>query len=83
MLKERLEVAARPDVMKTIADQTGGASLDEADPRELAQRFDKHLATTLPVRTVRTTAWDRWWVLVALVAAWAAAWGTRRSSGLV
>jgi hypothetical protein len=80
---ERLDVAARPDVMKLVADASGGAVLAGDDPAELARQFDEHLGAALPKRTVRTTAWDRWWVLVGVLAAWAATWALRRGSGLI
>lgn len=82
-LAERLEVRAQPNVMKAIAEKSGGAALDDASPASLAQRFDQHLALTRPERIVRTTAWDRWWVLLGTMAVWGAAWGLRRWSGLV
>jgi hypothetical protein len=80
---ERLDVAARPDVMKLVAETSGGAVLDGDDPAELSRRIDEHLGAALPKRTLRTTAWDRWWVLVGVLAAWAATWALRRGSGLV
>ncbi|MCE9546279.1 MAG: hypothetical protein K8T25_12255 [Planctomycetia bacterium] len=81
-LTERLDVAARPDVMRFLAERTGGAA-DAGDPAELARRLDQHLAATRPERSIRLTAWDRWWVLAGVMAVWAAAWGVRRASGLV
>lgn len=82
-LSEVLEVAARPDRMEYIAEQTGGSVLAEADPRLLAQRFDQHLVSSRPERMAQTTAWDRWWVLLGAFALWGTAWGLRRWSGLV
>jgi len=82
-LRERLEVRARPDVMRLLADGSGGAVLETDDPEQLARQFDAHLASSRPIRTVRTTAWDRWWVLAGAFMLWGAAWGLRRRSGLV
>jgi hypothetical protein len=82
-LTERLDVSAQPNVMKWIAESTGGAVLESADPRLLARQFDEHLGRTRPERTAQTMAWDRWWVLIAAFAIWSAAWGLRRRSGLV
>jgi hypothetical protein len=82
-LVERLDVRAQPDVMKRIAQESGGAVLEEADPRLLAQQFDLHLSRTRPERTAQTMAWDRWWVLLGAFAIWGTAWGLRRRSGLV
>jgi len=80
---EKLDVDARPDLMKRIAETSGGAMLDAADPDELAEQFQEHLTRSRPPRVRRTTAWDRWWVLLAVVGMWAITWGVRRSSGLV
>jgi hypothetical protein len=82
-LEEVLEVEAEPERMGFLAGQSGGAVLDGTGPRQLARQFDQHLARTRPERTTQTTAWDRWWVLVAAFAVWAGAWGFRRYSGLV
>ena len=69
--------------MKLIAEESGGAVLEAADPRLLAQQFDRHLGRTRPERTAQTMAWDRWWVLLGAFAIWGTAWGLRRRSGLV
>lgn len=82
-LKERLDVRARPNVMKMIADRSGGMVLQDADPDGLGQQIEQHLGRSLPERTVQTTAWDRWWMLLGALTIWGAAWGLRRWSGLV
>lgn len=82
-LSERLDVQAQPNVMKLVADGSGGAVLESAQPRLLAQQFDEHLGRTRPERITQTMAWDRWWVLIGALAIWGAAWGLRRRSGLV
>ena len=80
---ERLDVAVRDDLMRMIADESGGALLEGGDSRELLQKFEGYLAANLPERTVRTSAWDRWWVLAGIFLLWAAAWTTRRRGGLI
>jgi hypothetical protein len=82
-LKERLDVKARPEEMAWIAQTSGGAVLERADPRELAQKFDEHIQRSRPERIFRTAAWDRWWLLLGAFGLWAATWGIRRWSGLV
>ncbi len=76
-------MSAQPNMMKLIADGTGGAVLESADPGLLARRFDEHIGRTRPERTAQTMAWDRWWALIGAFALWGAAWGLRRRSGLV
>jgi len=80
---ERLDVAARTDVMKLIAQRSGGAVLTGDNATELAEKFAAHRAATMPERTLRMTAWDRWWVLLIVIGAWGVAWGVRRRAGLV
>lgn len=80
---EQLDVKARPDLMARISEQTGGTVLTAGEPAALAEQFREHLAKSRPERVRRITAWDRWWVLTGVFVVWAAAWGLRRSSGLV
>ncbi|MDA1053615.1 MAG: hypothetical protein O3C40_24470 [Planctomycetota bacterium] len=82
-LAERLDIAARPDLMKLIADESGGAVLEVGDPDELSRKFTEHLAASFPERMLRVTAWDRWWVLIAVMGLWAVSWSLRRRTGLV
>lgn len=80
---EQLDVQSRPDVMTRIAKESGGAVLQATSADQLAEQFQQHLARSRPERVRRLTAWDRWWVLLGIVAAWGGAWGLRRASGLV
>jgi hypothetical protein len=82
-LAERLDVRAEPALMKLIAETSGGAVLDDPDPRTLAEHFDRHLVQTRPERIVRAMAWDRWWMLAVALGIWGSAWALRRWSGLV
>lgn len=82
-LAERLDVQAAPELMQQIAERSQGAMLEGSDPESLARRFDEDRARSRPERTVRHTAWDRWWVLAGVLAVWGVAWGLRRNTGLV
>jgi hypothetical protein len=82
-LSERLDVAARPDLMRRIAMESGGAVLTAANLDQLTGHFDRYLSDARPPRSSRTPAWDRWWVLAGLLAVWCVAWSIRRQSGLV
>ncbi len=82
-LRERLDVSARPDLMKLLADESGGAVLGQDTVVDFANQFTSHLAQTRPTRVIRTPAWDRWWLLAALATVWGVTWMLRRSSGLV
>ncbi len=82
-LTERLDIAARPDLMKLIADESGGVVLSSGDPNVLSLKFTEHLLASFPQRMLRVTAWDRWWVLVGVIGLWSLSWGLRRRTGLV
>jgi hypothetical protein len=82
-LKERLDVDAQPGTMKRIAEASGGAVLENAQPEEIAKVFDEHLKRSRPERLIRTAAWDRWWLLAGAFGFWGVAWGVRRWSGLI
>jgi len=82
-LTERLDVNARPDLMKQIAIGSGGEVLEQVTPGPLAGRFEEHLRRTQPERTMQAAAWDRWWILVGAFLLWGTTWGLRRWSGLV
>jgi hypothetical protein len=80
---ERLDVDAQRELIERVAAQSGGALLKGDDPEALATAFEEHLKRSHPPQVRRTMAWDRAWVLLLIIAAWAACWGVRRSSGLV
>jgi len=82
-LDEQLDLKARPDLLARIAEHSGGAVLVDASPEEIAKRFREHTAANRPPRIRRLTAWDRWWIMLAVFATWGAAWALRRSGGLI
>ena len=78
---EQLDVDARPDLMERVAKASGGKPVTEIDPTGVGQLFSEYLARARPPQFVRTTAWDRWWVLVGIIGLWGTAWGVRRRGG--
>lgn len=80
---EELDIKPRPDLMARLANESGGAVLDGDDPAVVSRKFDQHWAKLHPPRFERVAAWDRGWVMAAVIAAWACAWAVRRSGGLV
>ncbi|EAQ78534.1 VWA domain-containing protein [Blastopirellula marina] len=86
-LKERLDVVARPLAMQDLALRSGAKALegDAVDqlPEMLHQAFVEHRDRNRPERIVRTSAWDRWWVLVLSFGLWGCTWAVRRMSGLI
>ncbi len=82
-LTERIDVAARGDLMRLLAESSGGEVLQSADAGQLAKALNIHLADAFPSRFRRRIAWDRWWVLAILCTTWATTWAIRRRSGLI
>jgi hypothetical protein len=80
---EQLDLKARPDLMARIAQESGGAVLASGSADEIITLFREHLERGRTQRVRRLSAWDRWWVLLAVIGAWTAAWAVRRSGGLV
>lgn len=80
---ERLELDARPDVMRRVAEVSGGVALDPGEVSDLSERFRQRLADGRPRKEIRTTLWDRPLVLVTVLSAWFCCWIVRRRSGLV
>jgi hypothetical protein len=80
---EQLDVQARPDLMARIAVETEGAVLTDDPAGTVNRAFEKHLTRSQPERLRRLTAWDKWWVFVAITACWGTAWVVRRSAGLI
>ncbi len=80
--EEQLDLTPRPDLMAYVANESGGKVIGDAGG-DVVREFKEHLQKTRPVRVIRATAWDRWWVLAGVLALWAVAWGLRRKSGLI
>jgi hypothetical protein len=82
-IRELLQLDANPALMKRLAEASGGAALESASPEEVTRHLEKYLAASHPEQIRSTSAWDRWWILAAMLGTWGATWIVRRSSGLV
>ena len=80
---EKLYLDARPDLMKRIADVSGGQVLEQADAKSFSSQFEAHLKQSRPPKYRRIPMWDRWWILSAILLLWGCCWVVRRKSGLV
>ncbi len=80
---ELLNLTPNAGLMAQLASISGGAVLEATAPRTVAAKFDQHLNQTRPDRVRKTSAWDRWWVMAAILALWTGTWTLRRRSGLV
>jgi hypothetical protein len=79
---EQLDLQARPDLMARIARESGGSVLESGTAAEIVEQVQAQLDRARPYRVQRFPAWDRWWVLLGVIAVWGAAWALRRSGGL-
>ncbi len=80
---EQLDRAARPDLMARIAEESGGAVLMTGSPGELITQLRASRERSRTEQVLRYPAWDRWWLLLGIVALWVSAWKIRRSAGLI
>ncbi len=80
---ERLEVDARPGLLRQISKRSGGRVVDPSHPELIAEDYREHLNISRPEKSRRIPLWDRRWVLLTVLGAWVACWITRRRSGLV
>jgi hypothetical protein len=80
---ERLEVDARPDVLKRLAQISGGKALEPSEAATLAETFQKKLEAARPNKFTKSTLWDKPTILLLVLVTWITLWIVRRQSGLV
>ncbi|MCA9137055.1 MAG: hypothetical protein KDB00_09855 [Planctomycetales bacterium] len=80
---ERLELSPREDILLEIASESGGQMLNANDADAIVARIDQQITNGLPIETRQTAAWDRWWVMVAIIGLWTTTWVLRRGNGLI
>lgn len=80
---ESLDVDARPDLMRRIAQLSGGEVIDPDDVPRLVEKFTRRLEENRPTKMVRTTMWDRPPVLMLILSGWIGTWIVRRRIGLI
>lgn len=80
---ERLEVNARPDIMRRLAKNSGGEVIEIDKIQEVVDRFQKRVEDRNPPQFIRTSLWDRPWVMILVLSAWFTSWIVRRRNGLV
>lgn len=80
---ERLEADARPDLMRRIAQISGGEALKLEQVSSIVDRFEQRLYENRPPQIVRTTLWDRPIVLLGILGIWMTSWIIRRRSGAI
>ncbi|MEL6109328.1 MAG: hypothetical protein AAFU85_25255, partial [Planctomycetota bacterium] len=80
---ERLDVDARPGLMRQIAQRSGGEMVRPENIQTIADSFTEFLDDSQAEKFKHTTLWDRPWVLFCTLGLWGISWAFRRNSGLV
>jgi hypothetical protein len=80
--EEDIVTAADPQLMRQIAQAGGGEALSLGELDSLPQRL-REAQSLLFTRTEPRPAWDRWWVLAALLGVLSLEWMVRRRLGMV
>ena len=62
---EQVAVAARPDLMRELAAETGGELLDETNIAQVLERVGSKTISVLWKEDI--PVWDRWWLLLLLL----------------
>lgn len=80
---EQIELGARPDIMKRIANDSGGMIITGSSPEDFLAHFRLAQEKNRPERIRRSPGWDRWWACLAVLGTWCCSWSIRRSGGLI
>lgn len=80
---ERLDVDARPGLMRQIAQRSGGEMVPPENVETIVDSISEFLESGQAEKFKRTTLWDRPWVLLCTLGLWGISWAFRRNSGLV
>jgi hypothetical protein len=79
---EKQELSADPELMRQLAETSGGATLTASDVARLPQLVQRwEAARQLAHR--QQPVWDRWWILGVFVALLGTEWWLRRREGLL
>jgi hypothetical protein len=79
---EKKELSADPDLMRRLAEISGGASLTAADAARMPEVVRRWEAAR-QISHRQQPFWDRWWLLSALAALLGLEWWLRRREGLL
>jgi hypothetical protein len=77
---ERVELAARSDLLEHLASTTGGRLLADHEALELPELLQGRTLET--VRTAETPLWDTPWALAVFFTLLALEWALRKRAGL-
>ena len=80
---EMRSLRLREDLLRALAEQSGGAYVRLADADALPERIEKATERKPPRLTDAQPLWDRTWVLMVLAALLATEWALRRRNHLL
>jgi hypothetical protein len=81
--RETLDLKARSDVMAAIAQESGGAVLNDSSIGELYARIQEEYQRGRPGHVKRSPVWDQAWVFAMMAGLWATTWAVRRRNHLL
>jgi hypothetical protein len=79
---EKRELSADPEMMRQLAETSGGAVVGAADVARLPEIVRQREAARL-LSPERQSVWDRWWVMLGIFGLLGAEWWLRRREGLL
>jgi hypothetical protein len=79
---EKLELSADPELMRQLAEISGGGVLNAEEAARLPSVF-KQWETKRQLAHRQETVWDRWWFLAAILGLLGMEWWLRRKEGLL
>ncbi|HTL15599.1 MAG TPA: hypothetical protein VL793_00100 [Patescibacteria group bacterium] len=79
---EKKELSADPDLMRQLAEVSGGAVLKEQDIAHLPE-IVKRWEAARQISYRQQPVWDRWWIMAGLIALLGFEWFCRRKEGLL
>jgi hypothetical protein len=82
-LQERLDLRARPELMRRIAQASDGEAIPAGDAGRLVDAYLRYTSKYRPDLENRTPAWDSPWIWVGLMGWLALLWYGRRRWGMI
>jgi hypothetical protein len=82
-LQEKLDLRARSELMRRIAQASDGEALTPAQVPDLLEHYARYVSRFRPELERRTPAWDRFWIWALLIAWFGGLWYVRRRWAMI
>jgi hypothetical protein len=79
---EKKELSANPDLMRSLAEATGGATIKPEDVARMPE-IVRHWEAARLIAHRQQPFWDRWWLLGGVLVLLGLEWWVRRKEGLL